>query len=133
VIAVLIWYGYWRKLNLPLAVLGLILVTVNTAWISMLAAIASARFRDIPPIVGSVTQFAMFLTPVFWMPSSFPSRHAFLALNPFYHMLQAIRAPLLGQSVDPLTWAVLAGLAVAGWAVTFSIFALTRRRIVHYL
>lgn len=133
VVGVLIWYGYWRKLNLPLALAGIVLLTVNTAWASMLAGIASARFRDIPPIVGSVTQFAMFLTPVFWMPSSFPSRHALLALNPFYHMLQAVRAPLMGQAVDPLTWAVLAGMAVIGWALTFTVFALTRRRIVHYL
>lgn len=133
VVAVLVWYGYWRTFNLPLAAAGMILMILNTAWISMLAAIASARFRDIPPIVASVTQFAMFLTPVFWMPTAFPERHAFLALNPFHHMLQAIRAPLLGQAVDPLTWVVLVGLAVAGWALTFSVFALTRRRIVHYL
>jgi ABC-type polysaccharide/polyol phosphate export permease len=78
-------------------------------------------------------QFAIFMTPVFWTPERFPERHAVLLLNPFNHMLQVVRAPLLGKAVDPLSFALLAGLAVAGWAVTFSVFALTRRRIVHYL
>jgi hypothetical protein len=31
------------------------------------------------------------------------------------------------------TYLFLAGMAVAGWALAFSIFANTRRRIVHYL
>jgi ABC-type polysaccharide/polyol phosphate export permease len=98
-----------------------------------LAAIASARFRDVPQIVTSIMQFAIFVTPVFWTPDRFPERHAVLAFNPFYHMLAAVRSPLLGQPVDSLSYGVLIGLAVAGWAASFSVFALTRRRIVHYL
>ncbi|WP_374573224.1 ABC transporter permease [Phenylobacterium sp.] len=133
IVAVLIWYGYWRKLNLPLAVAGMVLVLANLSWIAMLMGIASARFRDVPQLVMSVTQFAMFMTPVFWKTDAFPQRHAFLAFNPFYHILQAVRGPLLGESVDSLTWAVLVLMALIGWAVTFTVFSLTRRRIVHYL
>lgn len=133
IVAVLIWYGYWRKLNLPLAVAGMALVLVNLSWIAMLMGIASARFRDVPQLVMSVTQFAMFMTPVFWKTDAFPQRHALLAFNPFYHLLRAVRAPLLGETVDSLTWIVLALMALIGWAVTFTVFSLTRRRIVHYL
>jgi len=56
-----------------------------------------------------------------------------LDLNPFYHLLEAVRAPLLGRGVAPHTYLFLAGMAAVGWAVTFAIFANTRRRIVHYL
>jgi ABC-type polysaccharide/polyol phosphate export permease len=133
VVAVLIWFGYWRGSNVPVALLGLLLLVVNAAWGSMLAAIASARFRDIPQIVQSVMQFAMFMTPVFWKSDRFGENHIFLELNPFYHMLQAVRAPLLGTEVAPHTYLFLTGMALAGWGVTFSIFAITRRRIVHYL
>lgn len=131
--AVLVVYGYWRVANVPLAVVGLILLLLNTTWISMLVGILSARFRDVPPIVVSAMQFAMFMTPVFWTPERFPSRHVVLLFNPFNHMLEVVRAPLLGKATDPLSWALLAGMAVAGWALTFSVFAVTRRRIVHYL
>ena len=133
IVVVLIFYGYWSAANLPLAAIGLLLLLVNTAWLSMLAAIASARFRDVPQIVISVMQFAIFVTPVFWTPDRFPERHAVLAFNPFYHMLQAVRAPLLGQHVDGLSYGVLVALAAIGWTATFAIFAATRRRIVHYL
>jgi ABC-type polysaccharide/polyol phosphate export permease len=133
VVAVLAYFGYWREANVPAALLGLLLLVVNAGWGSMLAAIASARFRDIPQIVQSVMQFAMFMTPVFWKSDRFGANHIFLELNPFYHVLQAVRAPLLGTEVAPHTYLFLAAMAVVGWAVTFSVFAHTRRRIVHYL
>lgn len=133
IVGVLALYGYWRSADVVAALAGLVLVTLNIGWLALAAAIASARFRDVPQIVTSVMQFAMFLTPVFWLPDRFPDRHAVLAFNPFHHMLQVVRAPLMGQNVDPLSYAVLIGMAVAGWAIAFSLFARTRRRIVHYL
>jgi ABC-type polysaccharide/polyol phosphate export permease len=133
VVAVLAYYGYWRTANAPLALLGVVLMVLNASWVSLLAGIASARFRDIPQIVMSVMQFAIFMTPVFWLPDRFGKHHAVLDFNPFYHLLQAVRAPLMGKPVEPSTYVVLVTMAAVGWVVTFGIFARTRRRIVHYL
>ncbi|HEY9217417.1 MAG TPA: ABC transporter permease [Phenylobacterium sp.] len=133
VAAVLVIFGTWRHANLPLALVGMLFLLLNASWLSMLAAIASARFRDIPPVVMSIMQFAIFMTPVFWKPDTFPERHVVLVLNPFAHMLNAVRGPLLGTHVPELTWIVLTLMAVLGWAITFGLFAVTRRRIVHYL
>lgn len=133
VIAMLTYYDYWPAANVPLALLGVVLMVLNASWMSLMAAIASARYRDIPQIVVSVMQFAMFMTPVFWMPSRFGKHQIFLDLNPFYHLLQAVRAPLLGQPVQAQSYLVLIAMAVVGWLVTFAIFARTRRRLVHYL
>src|SRR5206468_2945162 len=63
VVAVLLIYGYWRAANIPGAILGLAFLIGNAAWISMLVGIASARFRDIPQVVNSIMQFAIFVTP----------------------------------------------------------------------
>lgn len=134
VVGVLIFYGDWRHTNLAGALIGLLFLLTNTAWISMLIAIASARFRDIPPVVASVMQFAMFVTPVFWPAERLKgAKHVVLDFNPFYHMLEAVRAPLLGVPIAPHTYSVLAIMALIGWALVFSLFAVTRRRIVHYL
>ena len=133
VVAVLIYYGYWRQSNVPVAVVGLVFMVLNTAWLSMLVGIASARFRDIPQIVISVMQFAMFVTPVFWPANRLGRHHVVLDFNPFYHLLEAVRAPLMGGPVAPHTYLFLAVMAAVGWALTFSIFATIRRRIVHYL
>jgi ABC-type polysaccharide/polyol phosphate export permease len=132
--AVLIWFDQWRTANPLLALVGVALLVANVSWASMLLGIASARFRDVPQIVGSVVQFAMFMTPVFWLPDArFEDNHLVLAANPFFHLLEAVRAPLLGEPVGSLTYTVLVVMMLAGWAVTFSIFSVTRRRIVHYL
>jgi ABC-type polysaccharide/polyol phosphate export permease len=134
VLAVLAYFGFWRSANYGGAALGLVLLVVNVAWISLLVGIASARFRDIPQIVQSITQAAAIMTPVFWPADRIsPAHRAILDLNPFYHLLEAVRAPLLGRDVAPHTYLFLAGMALAGWALTFSLFANTRRRIVHYL
>ena len=134
IVGVLIWFGYWRILNLPLAIAGLLLTVINISWISLGVAITSARFRDIPQIVTSVMQFSMFMTPVFWIPSSrSPVMRVVLEFNPFFYMLDSIRSPLLGQQPQALSYLVLIIMAVLGWSLTFSAFALTRRRIVHYL
>lgn len=134
IVAVLVWFGFWRTMNLPVAVLGLVLTLLNIGWMSLAVAIMSARFRDIPQIVTSVMQFSMFMTPVFWKPD-FHSRLMQLVLlyNPFFHMLDSIRSPLLGVAPALHTYLILIAMAFLGWLSTFTMFALTRRRIVHYL
>lgn len=133
VVAVMIWFGTWKQANPLAAVLGVLFLVANASWLSALAGIAGARFRDIPQVVQSIMQFAIFMTPVFWLPDRFGAHKSFLNFNPFYHMLEGARAPLLGAPVAPHTYSALALMAVCGWLLTFYVFAQTRRRIVHYL
>ena len=133
IVGVLIYYDHWRQTNLGMGLIGLLLLMVNVSWVSLAAGMASARFRDIPQIVGSVIQFAMFMTPVFWLPGGRLVDHAVLLFNPFYHLLTVARAPLLGEAVAPITYVGLSIMAVVGWIATFAAFANIRRRIVHYL
>lgn len=133
VVAMLVVYGYWREAGFLQALLGVVLMLANASWASLLAGIASARFRDVPPVVMSVMQFALFMTPVFWLPDRLGRHQVILDVNPFYHLLHAVRAPLLGQPVELGSYGVLIAMAVVGWTVSFLVFARTRRRIVHYL
>lgn len=133
VLGVLVAFGGWRDADPLMAVVGLVLMVANAGWVSLLVGIASARFRDIPQIVISVMQFAIFITPVFWPTGRIPDSHALLTFNPFYHLLDAVRAPLLGEAVGGGTYLTLVVMALAGWTVAFGVFARTRRRIVHYL
>lgn len=133
IVIVLIYYDHWRQIDLPGTLFGVVLMALNLGWISLAVGMASARFRDVPQLVVSITQFAMFMTPVFWLPGGRLIGHAVLTYNPFYHLLTAVRAPMLGEPVEPLTYTVLIAAAVIGWCATFSVFANVRRRIVHYL
>lgn len=133
VVVVLSLYGDVSRMNPLVALLGFALMVANAAWISLLVGVVSARFRDIPQIVTSVMQFAIFMTPVFWLPERLGRHTWVLNYNPFYYVLEGIRAPMLGRQFPEHGYLVLVLMALAGWTVAFAVFANTRRRIVHYL
>ena len=133
IVAVLLWFGIWRKANVPLAFLGFLLATINLVWMALLCGIVSSRFRDVPQIIGALLQVLLFMTPVFWRPEAIRSHRYVLTANPLNHMLEVTRRPLLGMEVPTESWTILIGLAIVGWAATFVIFSQTRRRVVHYL
>ena len=49
---------------------GLAILCINLVWVGLVTAVLSTRFRDIPQIVTSVMQIAIFATPVMWQISS---------------------------------------------------------------
>ena len=65
---ILLYFAIWPGAAILLAIPGFILVTLNVALGSISIGMASARFRDIPQLVGSVIQIAFFMTPVMWKP-----------------------------------------------------------------
>jgi ABC-2 type transport system permease protein len=49
-----------------LAIPAFLLLMLNGGWIAMLSGIIATRFRDIPPIIASLTQLLFFMTPIVW-------------------------------------------------------------------
>jgi ABC-type polysaccharide/polyol phosphate export permease len=133
VVVVLVYYGVWTRSHPLQALGGFALVIVNLSWLALIGGIISSRFRDVPQIVSALVQVAMFLTPVFWRPETIRSHRFMLEGNPFYHMLEVTRRPLLGEPVQLQSYLILVVAAVVGWALAFALFARTRRRLVHFL
>ena len=128
-----VWSGWTGLLALP----GLVLLCLNGIWVGLLLGIVSARFRDVPPIAASVVRILFFVTPIIWMPDLMPGRALMLAVvldfNPFFHFVEIVRAPLLGQAPDLVSWLAATGIAIGGWAVTFALFRRYRRRIAYWV
>lgn len=119
--------------NLLLAPIGLLCLSANAVWLSLLLGILCARFRDIPLMVASVVQIAFFLTPVFWK-AEMLGTHAWVAdFNPFFHFLELVRAPMLGGQVSALTWIVVLGTTVIGYVLALMFFSRFRTRIAYWL
>ena len=111
---------------------GLILILLNGVWVSIFLGMISARFRDVPPIVGSIVQVVFFITPIFW-PAAALGRHRWLVdFNPIYAAIDILRAPLLGQPTEPHSWLILAVVTVLGCTGTFFFFARFRSRIAYW-
>src|SRR5699024_5571038 len=109
-----------------LAIPGFALLALNACWVVLLFGIASTRFRDIPQVVTSLSSLLFFMTPIVWsvdiLYRRFNSNDSSLAyvykLNPFYHFMEIVRAPLLGMQQHWHHWAVAGLFAVVGWSVT---------------
>lgn len=113
---------------------GLLLIAINGVWMANVLGMACARFRDIQQVVGSLLQVAMFITPIFWAPDQLAGRgRIFADINLLFHMVDILRAPLLGKTPAPLSYLVVTLLAVVGWGVMLFLFSRFRRRVVFWL
>jgi lipopolysaccharide transport system permease protein len=117
IVIVMVVFGIVPTLSTLWFVPGLALVTAVIYVVSTVSATVSARFRDIPPIISSVLTLSFYLTPIIWMPDSLPAefRNIVLTWNPFYHLMELIRSPILGSAPSGLNWGFSLGIfAVLG-------------------
>ncbi|MBI2960012.1 MAG: ABC transporter permease [Betaproteobacteria bacterium] len=119
----------WTLLLLP----GLLLVTANLAWICLLITILCLRYRDFQQMVTSLIQIAMFVTPVFWSPAQLKGDLAWIVdWNLLYHLIYVIRAPLLGQAPEALSYLVCTASALLGWFAAVWLYSRKRHRIAYW-
>ena len=124
-----IWPGWVGLLALP----GLGLLCLNGVWMGLLFGLISARFRDVPPVMDSIVRIAFFVTPIIWMPELLPGRAVLLDFNPFFHYVELVRAPLLGQAPQLVSWLAVLGMTLGGWLVTLDMFRNYRRRVAYWV
>jgi lipopolysaccharide transport system permease protein len=128
---------FWNPLPATaiLSILGVGILMVNMAWMALLLGVFCTRFRDVPQIVASLLQVVFYLTPIIWMPEMVPQRAGLLLLNanPFFHLIEIVRAPLLGILPAAINWVVGVGLAMFGWGLTIIFYGRFRSRIAYWL
>jgi homopolymeric O-antigen transport system permease protein len=116
-----------------LALPGLCLIVLNVFWVGIVLAIVSTRYRDIQPIVVTTIQLAMFATPIMWQADSLGEATIVAEVNPIYHLIELVRAPMLGTPPELLSWLVAGALAAAGWLSAACLLVAKARRIVFWL
>ena len=117
-----------------LAVPGILLVAANGVWIALVCGMFCLRFRDVTQIIGSIVQISMFVTPIFWPPDNLSGtrRLLFVETNPLYHMIDLVRAPLLGKLPATSSYLVVLAITVLGWSLTYRVFRHFRKRISYW-
>jgi ABC-type polysaccharide/polyol phosphate export permease len=114
--------------------IGLPIVLIDMSLLSLIIAMPSTRFRDINQTVGFAVQILFFLTPVFWVPSQMHGKKRLLFdMNPFGHLLELIRQPVIGYAPSLLHFEVGIGMMVVLFAVAVAMLALFRKRVVFWL
>lgn len=81
--------------GLIFATLGLLTNCVAILSIGTVLGFISVKNRDVPVLVTSIFQILFLITPIIWPVSAVGKRIEIAMFNPFYHMIELIRAPLL--------------------------------------
>jgi lipopolysaccharide transport system permease protein len=117
----------------PLALPGVVLWMFDGLAICLLLGAFCARFRDIAPIVASIMQIAFFLTPVIWKPEQLGAHAWLLPLNPFFAIMEIVRAPLLGTSPSENTWLAAIFYSVVLFVLSWLMFVKARGRVAFWM
>lgn len=135
-------FGTWRHLSWAslAAIPALILLMLNVLWVAFVFGILATRYRDIAPILGSLTLLLFVLTPIMWSTEVLEQRGGEAAerakiaeLNPLFHYLAIIRDPLLGAHQDLYHWYIVIAITIIGWAVALLALVRCRARVPYWV
>lgn len=133
-------YLMFGKSAQPLEVLttmvALGMIAINGLWVGVVLGMLCARFRDIGQIVTNLVQVAFFITPIMWLPSILEGRGMawwLLVVNPFYHIVEIARAPILGAPFPATSWKIVILFTTCGVLTGMAMLGRFRNRIAYWL
>jgi ABC-2 type transport system permease protein len=116
------------------------LLMVNGVWVALLFGIVATRFRDIPPVINSLTTLIFFMTPIVWNADILKEKapqlgwRANLAdINPLYHYIEIIRDPLIGSDQQLYHWLIVLGCTIVGWLLALVVMRNYRARVTYWV
>lgn len=128
--------GWGFLLSIP----ALALLVVNGVWVTMFFGIIATRYRDVAPLLESMIQLVFYMTPIVWTTKTLDEQGGAVAerariaeLNPLYHYLEIIRAPLTGQPLDAYHWWIVLGCTVAGLLLALLAMRQWRSRVSYWV
>jgi ABC-type polysaccharide/polyol phosphate export permease len=136
VVAVFLYLGLALTWPALIVLLTFPLVVANILWMSVILSILGARYGDLDEFVHAALRLMFFLTPILWIPHEHvrgTAVDAVLYLNPFYYMIEVIRAPLVLGQIPYFEIAVVAGVLPFGWLLASLLYARTKSSVALWL
>lgn len=94
------------------------IVVLNLFWIAYCIALLGARSPDFGQVLQTLLMMGMLFTPIIWEGDRFPPDSVagiIVRLNPAYHLLELVRAPLYGNLPESGSMVFVAVMTLAGW------------------
>ncbi|NMG29137.1 ABC transporter permease [Aromatoleum evansii] len=133
VVLLMIFFGHALTLEAILLIPGLLVLTLNAVWSGIVFGVLCARYRDVAPIIGNLFQVGFFLTPVFWRAEDLKDRAWVADINPFNHLIEIVRGPILGVPVALESWVWSVALLIVGFSAAHYLMARFRERVAYWL
>lgn len=123
-----------------LVIPGMLLLIVNGVWVAMFFGIVATRFRDVAPLLEALTQLLFYVTPIVWTTKTLTDQGGAVAdrariaeINPLYHYLEIVRAPLIGEPVAAYHWLIVLGCTVVGLFLAMMAMRQWRFRVSYWV
>jgi lipopolysaccharide transport system permease protein len=135
IVIVVVFLAFRVPLNASVfaAIPAFLLWLIDGAAIALVLGALCARFRDIPPIVASVVQIAFYVSGVMYRPEMLGHRGAFLLYDPFYTILEVLRAPLMGTIPSTAIYVSALGFSAVMCVLSWVVFLRVRHRIAFWV
>ncbi|WP_186418805.1 ABC transporter permease [Bosea sp. CS1GBMeth4] len=112
---------------------GLVLLLLNGVGWSVTLGLVGARFRDMMPLVANATQMLLFVTPVLWRAEDLGERRVLAEFNPLFHLIEIVRAPLLGTGFPVGSFAAALVVTALNLALALVFYTRLRWRVAYWL
>ncbi|MCE5211760.1 MAG: ABC transporter permease [Deltaproteobacteria bacterium] len=134
VIIVLIFGGIGFTAELLYLIPAVILIVTLLFLLSVILGIVCTRFRDITQIVSVFLQLIYFFTPIFWMKKTLSSKYSWVTdFNPFFHMIELVRSPLLGVAPAAYHWIYILICITGAAVIAFFFMKRFQNRVPYWL
>ena len=132
---VLFAFGGINPLGILLSLIGLLTLSVALFSIGSIFAFYSVTNRDIPIVTISIFQILFLITPIIWPASALGKRMEIAYFNPFYHMVEVVRSPILnGFSNEWLVHLSVTGfLGLLGTIILIRVISLKQYQLGYFL
>lgn len=131
-LGVLFWSSAVSLAGIPTLFLTVPVIVLNLFWIAHCFGILGARYPDFSQLLNTILMAGFMFTPIIWEGERFPADTLagfVVRINPAFHLLELVRAPLYGRLPSPGSALYVFFLTILGWTLT----ALLSRRYSRFV
>ncbi len=116
-----------------MAIPGLVIIQLIITSLSIIIMIICSRYQDMAQVINVLTQIIFYFTPILWQVESIRNKMYLAEWNPFFHWIEMIRAPLLGNlpSVSDFLWSFISLITLV--LMSFYCLGRYRSRVAYWL
>ncbi len=119
--------------NILLVFIGLIILLLNTIWLTILMVFLGTRYRDIKPLASSIMAAGTLITPIMWKKEMLGKYEEYVYLNPFTHIIEVIRAPLIGEKIEMFVYLTNFSFIFFGFISVYFLFKLKGSKLIYWV
>ena len=130
ILAVILYLGATWNPSVFLVAPALIIYIIGGVGLQYLLGLLAARFRDLSHLTTTISRILVFITPILWVREEREGIVRFIAdINPLTHLIEILRAPLMGAPIHAISWYVSIALAACIWLTALLVAKRVKRRL----